>query len=92
MNLPKNVSEERQHYFHRRQFAPFASVLFGKYKTYFQKLEKDADDPISDEDYIHHLYQRSGWVSNRSPYSPEELANLTDEDLTRARKRMGKGR
>ena len=71
---------ERQHYFHRRQFAPFASVLFGEYKTYFQKLEKDADDPISDEEYPPSV-PKSGWVSNRSPYSPEELANLTDEEL-----------
>ena len=71
---------ERQHYFHRRQFAPFVSVLFGEYKTHFQKLEKKASDPISDEDYLP-SEPKSGWVSNRSPYSPEELANLTDENL-----------
>ena len=71
---------KRQHYFHRRQFVPFASVLFGEYKAYFQKLEKEADDPISDEDYPPFL-PKSGWVSNRSPYSPQELANLTDERL-----------
>lgn len=71
---------KRQHYFHRRQFAPFASVLFGEYKDYFQKLEKEADDPISDEDYPPFV-PKSGWVSNRSPYSPQELANLTDERL-----------
>ena len=71
---------ERQHYFHRRQFAPFASLLFGEYKTYFQKLEKEADDPISDEDYPPFV-PKSGWVSNRSPYSLEDLANLTDENL-----------
>lgn len=69
-----------QHHFHRRQFAPFASVLFGKYKTYFQKLEKEANDPISDEDYPPSV-PKSGWVSNRSPRSVEDLANLTDEDL-----------
>ena len=69
-----------QHHFHRRQFAPFASVLFGKYKTYFQKLEKEANDPISDEDYPPSV-PKSGGVSNRSPYSLEKLANLTDEVL-----------
>ena len=82
--MDERFTEERflkhQHYFHRRQFAPFVSVLFGKYKTYFQKLEKDADDPISDEDYPP-SEPKSGWVSNRSPYSPEELANLTNEEL-----------
>ena len=82
--MDERFTEERflkhQHYFHRRQFAPFVSVLFGKYKTYFQKLEKDADDPISDEEYPPSV-PKSGWVSNRSPYSPEELANLTDEEL-----------
>ena len=80
----RDITEERflecQHYFHRRQFAPFASVLFGKYKTYFQKLEKEANDPISDEDYPPSV-PKSGCVSNRSPYSLEELANLTDEVL-----------
>ena len=82
--MDERFTEERflkhQHYFHRRQFAPFVSVLFGEYKTYFQKLEKDADDPISDEDYPP-SEPKSGWMSNRSPYSIEELANLTDEKL-----------
>ena len=32
--------QKRQYYFHHRQFAPFASVLFGKYKVYFQELKK----------------------------------------------------
>ena len=68
------------HDFHRRQFAPFASVLFGKYETYFQKLEKEANDPISDEDYPP-CEPKVGWVSNRSPRSSEDLMNLTDEDL-----------
>ena len=82
--MDERFTEERflkyQHYFHRRQFSPFVSVLFEEYKTYFQQLEKEADDPISDEDYPP-SEPKSGWVSNRSPYSPEELANLTDEVL-----------
>ena len=72
--------EKRQHYFHRHQLTPFASVLFDKYKTYFQKLESEADDPISDEDYPP-FGVKVGTVSNRSPYSFEDLANLTDEQL-----------
>ena len=74
------LSSRSKQDFHRRQFAPFASLLFGEYKTYFQKLEKEADDPISDEDYPPFV-PKSGWVSNRSPYSLEDLANLTDENL-----------
>ena len=72
--------QKRQHYFHRRQFSPFASVLFGEYKAYFQELEGEAEYPISDEDYPPFV-PKSRWVSNRSPYSLEDLANLTDENL-----------
>ena len=72
--------QERQRYFHRMQLAPFAQVLFGEYKTDFQELEGKADDLISDEDYPP-SGPKSGWVSNRSPYSLEDLANLTDENL-----------
>ena len=72
--------QKRQHYFHRQQFKPFTSVLFGKYKTHFQKLEAKADDPISEEDYLP-FKTVVGSVSNRSPRSSEDLANLTDEAL-----------
>ena len=72
--------QQRQRYFHRKQLKPFAPVLFGGYKTYFQHLEDEANVPISDEDYQPYK-TRSGWVSNRSPRSPEDLTNLTDEEL-----------
>ena len=75
--------QKRQHYFHRQQFAPFASALFGEYKAYFRELGGEfgeADDPIFDEDYPP-FEVKSGLGSNRSPRSAEDLANLTDEDL-----------
>ena len=80
----EKFTEERflkhQHDFHRWQLAPFASVLFGEYEAYFQKLESEADDPISDEDYP--PFEIKGrWMSHRSPRSSDDLANLTDEDL-----------
>ena len=82
--LAEEFTEERfqkhQHYFHRQQFMPFESVLFGEYKTYFQRLEDKADDPISDEDYPP-FKAKSGWVTNHRPRPPEDLANLTDEEL-----------
>lgn len=82
--LKYDLSEEefRQHQrrFHRTQFAPFASVLFDEYKSYFQELEDEANAPISDDDYPPHK-TRGGHVFKRSPRSPEDLASLTDEEL-----------
>ena len=72
--------QKRQHYFHCRQFAPFVSVLFGKYKTYFQELTDEADASISDDDYPP-FKPKSGSVSKRSPRSLDNLANLTDVEL-----------
>ena len=72
---------QRQRYFHRKQFKPFESVLFGKYATYFQELEAAADnDTVSDEDYLQ-IKTVGGFVPHRSPRSPESLAKLTDEEL-----------
>ena len=72
---------QRQHRFHRMQFRPFASVLFGEYAAYFQRLEAEADGQISDKDYSPVGEIESGWMSHRSPQSPEALVNLTDEKL-----------
>ena len=72
--------QQRQRGFHRKQFKPFESVLFGKYAIYFRELEDKATDPISDEDYPP-IKTIGGHVSNRSPRRPETLAKLTDEEL-----------
>ena len=72
--------QQRQRDFHRKQFKPFEPLLFGKYAAYFQELEVEAIDPISDEGYPP-LKTRGGYVSNRSPRSTEDLANFTDEKL-----------
>ena len=71
---------QRQRYFHRVQFKPFVSVLFGEYATYFQELEVEANDQISDNDYSVSRAQ-SGYVTQSSPKSREDLTNLTDEAL-----------
>ena len=76
----EKLFQKRQHYYHRQQLTPFVSVLFGEYKTYFQELESEAEIPISDNDYPPYE-TKSGWVSNRSPKSPEDLTDLTDEEL-----------
>ena len=71
---------QNQRRFHRKQFRPFAPVLFDEYKTYFQELEAEAEGYISDDDYPP-FKTRGGHVSTHSPRSPEDLANLTDEKL-----------
>ena len=73
--------EQRQRDFHRKQFKPFKSLLFGEYKTYFQELETTVESPISDEDYQPLKTTKIGYVSNRSPRASEALAKLTDEGL-----------
>ena len=73
--------DKRRRYFHRKQFMPFASVLFGDHSIYFRELEVECDDQISDEDYSPVGEIKSGWGSTRSPRSPEDLGDLTDEEL-----------
>ena len=72
---------KRQRRFHRMRLRPFTTVLFGKYADYFQQLEAEADEQISDEDYSPVGETEGGLISRRSPQSPEALANLTDERL-----------
>ena len=82
--IRRGPSKERfqphQRHFHRLQFRPFKSVLFGEYETFFQELEGKATAPICDDDYPP-TKTRGGYVSNRSPHSLEDLASLTDEQL-----------
>ena len=82
--LGEEFTEEKflqhQRSFHRKQFKPFESVLFGKYATYFRELENKAADSISDEDYPP-IKTMGGAVSNHSPHSPKDLENLTDGKL-----------
>ena len=68
--------------FHQRQLRPFAPVLFGRYSDYFEELEasKPADE-ITDESYSPVRESVGGTVRSRSPKSPQELANLTDQEL-----------
>ena len=73
---------QRQQRFHRIQLRPFLPVLFGKYADYFRQLEAEADKQISDEDYWPFAGKpEANWMAHRSPQSPEDLANLTDEEL-----------
>ena len=73
--------EQHKRDFHRKQFKPFEPLLFGEYAIYFRELEDKTTNPISDEDYQPLKTTKIGYVSNRSPCSPEDLAALTDEKL-----------
>ncbi len=72
--------QQCQCHFHRRQLRPFASLLFGEYLTYVQKLDVEDDKPISDEDYPPSPIREQS-IIHRSPQSAEDLANLSDKEL-----------
>ena len=74
--------QERQQRFHSMQLRPFESVLFGKYEARFKKLQDKINKPISDDDYPPFKNEvNAGWVSERNTLKPEDLSNLTDEEL-----------
>lgn len=72
---------DRQREFHRRQFRPFAGVLFGEYATYFQELQEGANHSISDDDYFPFGHAEATAVAHQSPRSATELASLDDDAL-----------
>ena len=80
-NFTKELFGQRQRYFQRKQFKPFASVLFGKYLRCFRDLEEKDNSPISDENYSPVGESKGGMVSRRSPRSIEDLQSLDDEEL-----------
>lgn len=80
-NVFDNVFRQRQQKFHRMQLKPFLSVLFGKYSAYFQQLESELNESITDEDYSPVGKIEIKTMSYRSPKSPENLATLGDEGL-----------
>lgn len=72
----------RKRYFHRKQIHPFAKLLFGNYRAYYDELEKEFEgDKLDDEDYSIMGEARSGTVSYRSPKSRDELVELSDVAL-----------
>ena len=76
----EELFEQRQRRFHWMQLKPFASVLFGEYAAYYQRLEAEADEQISDEDYSP-VGKIEGGFMYQSQRAPEALVNLTDEKL-----------
>ena len=80
-NYTDELFEMRRRNFHQMQLQPFRTVLFGKYRDYFQELEEGSGLSIANEDYRSVGPSRSGTISGRSPSSAAELTRLDDEDL-----------
>lgn len=69
-------------YFHRMQLRPFAPVLFGSYREYYNELIGDEGvGTISDDDYAPYRRGTGGYVKHVSPVSAEALAQLPDDEL-----------
>jgi hypothetical protein len=71
-----------EHDFHRMQLRPFAAVLNGKYKQYFEELEKEIQtESLTDDSYAIYGRVSGGTVRFKSPKTVEELELYTDEEL-----------
>ena len=73
--------DDRKRNFHRLQLRPFATLLFGEYADYFEKLKNEEEKEITDEDYLTIQTSDIREISVRSPKSPNELSKLSDEEL-----------
>ena len=71
----------RKRRFHLTQLTPFSSLLFGKYGDYFEELNAEEEQPITDEDYMPYRSEGTFHVLDRSPKSVEELKQWSDEKL-----------
>lgn len=72
--------QQHQRHFHRMQLRPFAALLSGKVKHYFEELEEEQVKVITDDSYLPSK-PIGGSVSYRSPKSVEALGSFTDEEL-----------
>ena len=77
----EELYKQYQRWFHAGQLRPFASVMFAHYSTYYQDLSDEANDVSSDENYHPVGAVRTGARSLKSPQSPKDLAERSDEEL-----------
>lgn len=77
----EELFQQRQHYFHRAQLRPFASLLTGTVKSYYEELVKAENQAITDDSYSPIGETTGGFVSYRSPKSVAELESFTDVEL-----------
>lgn len=72
----EEILKQKQVYFHCKQFYPFAKLLHGQYKFYFEDINCE-DNEITDESYSPYKF-KSGTVTYKSPKSLEEIYSLDD--------------
>ncbi len=80
-SFTEELFEERKRYFHRKQLNPFASVLFGKYGGYFEKLKTEEEKSITGDDYEPYESEGVKMGEKRSPKPIEELKKSSDEEI-----------
>ena len=73
--------DRRKRLFHRMQLRPFSSVLFGTYADYFQALESQGEQAISDDNYMPIGDSVGGTVLPQSPLSLADFNVLTDREI-----------
>ncbi len=75
--------KKRKAYFHRKQLRPFCNILSGEDRIYYDDLEAQGEEPLSDEDYL--LWKGSdakvGFMSSKSPLKLEEFQNKSDAEV-----------
>ena len=80
----EDAFQQRQRYFHHIQLRPFATLLSGDVRRYYDELAGEAEaevEAVTDESYSPYGGVRSGTVSYHSPKSAEELENHSDKEL-----------
>jgi len=74
--------QQRQRHFHLMQLRPFATLLGGEVRRYFDELESGAQaEAVTDDSYLPYGVVTGGTVSYRSPKSAEDLERFTDKEL-----------
>ena len=75
-------AENWRRFHHWKKLRPFANLLFGRYQTYFQELQREfPETALSDEEHLPFRTGRGGFVSYVSPQSSEVIAMKDDEEL-----------
>ncbi|NTW88888.1 MAG: hypothetical protein HGB26_07150, partial [Desulfobulbaceae bacterium] len=74
--------QQHQRNFHRVQLRPFATLLTGEVRSYFDELEGEAQaEIVSDDSYSPYSGFKTGIVRKQSPKSVEDLERFTDQEL-----------
>jgi hypothetical protein len=74
--------QQRQQDFHRMQLRPFVALLSGDARRYFDELNNAPQaKAVTDDSYSPHSLVSSGWVSQQSPKTADDLERLPNDEL-----------